>query len=238
MRIATALLAAALVVGCSDRQPSAPAPTSGIGPGPVEGRVLEKLGAGSYIYLRLSTAEGELWAAVPNSSVTVGAEVTIANPHLMEGFTSPTLERTFERIVFGTLAQTPGAEALPPGHPRVDTAAAPAGHPQKAAVAKAEGGAGKTVAEVHSQRADLSGQPVTVRGEVVKFNAGILGANWVHLRDGSGSAQAGDHDLLVTTQDTVAVGDVVVIEGRVSVDRDFGAGYQYAVMIENGTVLR
>lgn len=74
---------------------------------PVEGTVLERLDAGTYSYLRLKTKAGELWAAVPRAEVPNGMTVTIRNAQPMDGFQSPSLKRTFERIVFGTLELPP-----------------------------------------------------------------------------------------------------------------------------------
>jgi hypothetical protein len=59
-----------------------------------------------------------------------------------------------------------------------------------------------------------------------------MGKNWVHLRDGSGTAGK-DNDITVTTGDRVAVGDVVTAKGTVRVDKDFGAGYAYPVIVED-----
>jgi hypothetical protein len=71
---------------------------------------------------------------------------------------------------------------------------------------------------------------------VVKVNAGILGKNWLHLQDGSGSAADGTNDVLVTTQDAAAVGDVVTARGTVRTDVNLGMGYAYAVVIDEATV--
>ena len=76
----------------------------------------------------------------------------------------------------------------------------------------------------------LAGKPVTFRGKVVKTNPDIMGKNWLHVRDGSG--EEGTNDLTITTADTVAVGDVVTAKGKVYVDKDFGAGYAYPVIVE------
>ena len=46
--------------------------------------------------------------------------------------------------------------------------------------------------------AALKDVKVAVRGKVVKFLPAIMGKNWIHLRDGSGSTAAGDFDLTVT----------------------------------------
>jgi hypothetical protein len=105
-------------------------------------------------------------------------------------------------------------------------------------VKKAEGTNGRTVAELFSQRAALKGQEVAVRGKVVKFTSGVMGRNWVHLRDGSGSREKKDDDVTITTNDVVAVGDVVLARGTVGLDKDFGAGYVYPVLIEGAKVAR
>jgi hypothetical protein len=71
---------------------------------------------------------------------------------------------------------------------------------------------------------------------VVKVNIGIMGKNWLHLRDGSGSAADGSNDILVTTRDTAALGDIVSIKGTVRTDVNLGSGYTYAVLIEDAAV--
>ena len=103
-------------------------------------------------------------------------------------------------------------------------------------VAKAEGAGGKTVAEVWAARVTLKDSPVTIRGKVVKFLPAIMGKNWLHLRDGSGARANGDDDITVTTGDSAAVGDVVLVRGTVRIDKDFGAGYRYAVIVEEANV--
>jgi hypothetical protein len=103
-------------------------------------------------------------------------------------------------------------------------------------VQKAAGADARTVEEVWTQKADLKEKSVTIRAQVVKFSPGIMGKNWIHLRDGSGSADKATHDITVTTQDEVKVGDVVTAKGLVRVDKDFGAGYAYPVIIEDAKV--
>jgi hypothetical protein len=97
---------------------------------------------------------------------------------------------------------------------------------------------GKTVAETFAAKDQLKDKPVVIRGKVVKFLSGIMGKNWLHLRDGSGSADKGDNDITVTTNDVVAVGEVVTVTGTVRVDKDFGAGYRYPVIVEEAKVAK
>ena len=84
-----------------------------------------------------------------------------------------------------------------------------------------------------SQKASLKEKGVTVKGQVVKFSPGIMNRNWIHLQDGSGSADKKTNDITVTTQDDAKVGDVVTVKGTVRLDKDFGAGYAYPVIVED-----
>lgn len=203
----------------------------------VTGTVLDTMDAGGYTYMKLKTADGETWAAVKQAKVTVGSTVTIVNPMPMDGFESKTLDRRFDRILFGALA-APAAGAddaavrasMAAQHAAAATGAEADG---RISVTKAEGPEGRTVAEVFAQRAALKGKKVAVRGMVVKFSPRIMGKNWVHLRDGSGTAEGKDNDLTVTTGETVAKGEIVLVRGVLSVDRDFGGGYTYRVVVED-----
>ena len=223
----------------------------------VSGVVGETLDASDYTYMRLETSGGEIWAAVTKASVKKGDRVTVVNAMSMDGFESKTLNRKFEHIVFGNLgggtaaAASAAASAPVSSHGSASEApqrsqmaaqhAAAAGGPADAGdvtVAKAEGKDARTVAQVFAERLSLVNKAVSVRGKVVKANASIMGRNWIHIRDGSGSREKKDDDLTVTTQDGASVGDVVVVRGVVHVDRDFGAGYSYPVVLEDAKVTR
>jgi len=225
------LLAAAPLAWSADVKPPAAMAQAGA---PVSGEVMEVQNVESYTYLRLHTAQGDTWAAVPTAKVAKGAKVTIDNPMTMSNFQSKALKKTFDTIVFGTLAtgDRPAGQVA---------AAAPHAMPAKAAepdakVPKATGPNARTVAEVTGKPADVKDKPVLLRGKVVKYNAGIMGKNWIHLRDGSGSEKDSTNDLLVTTKEEAKVGDIVTVKGVARIDKDFGAGYSYKVMIEDATV--
>lgn len=200
------------------------------------GAVLEAIGASGYTYLRVDTGQGEVWLAAPQLAVEVGDRVRWAPGMLMQGWHSDTLDRTWDEVRFISQIQVEGAEpappAMPPGHPPV--AAPPPAAADSGPVEKLEGGF--TVAQIHSRAAELAGQRVAVRGRVVKANLGIMGSNWLHVRDGSGDAEGGSNDLTVTTNGQAEVGDVVVVEGTLATDKDFGAGYRYAVIVEDAAV--
>lgn len=103
-------------------------------------------------------------------------------------------------------------------------------------IPKAKDPNAKTVAEIIKKSVALKDKTVVVRGKVVKYNAGIMGKNWIHLRDGSGSAADNTDDILVTTTNETKLDDVVTVKGIVHNDKDFGAGYAYKVLIEEATL--
>lgn len=194
----------------------------------LKGEVLEVKDVDTYTYLRLKTADGETWAAVGRAPLKKGAKVTIEDVMVMNNFESKALKKTFPKIVFGTLAGAGAASGMPAGHsgmPKVEYAG-------DVKVPKASGADARTVAEVVTKSAELKDKTVLIRGKVVKYSPGIMGKNWIHLRDGSGSAADNTNDLLVTTTDPAKVGDVVVVKGVVHTDRDFGSGYAYKVLVE------
>ena len=245
MRSVVMVALATVVLGCSVEATENPPVVQSTDQNRIAGTVLETLDASSYTYLRIETADGEAWAAVPQVRLEIGAHVVIANPQAMPNFESKTLGRRFEMIYFGTLedqrASSPMAKggASPHGSMQGGTGrvvSADDANAEPIDVAKAEGATGRTVAELYAERSDLSGKTVAVRGKVVKYSAGIMGRNWIHLQDGTGDATAGTHDITVTSSVTTAVGDTVLVEGTVAVDRDFGAGYRYAVIVEDASV--
>lgn len=205
----------------------------------VKGEVLEVRDVETYTYLRLKTRDGETWAAVAKAAVSKGAKVTIENAVVMNNFHSKSLDKTFSTIVFGSLSGAPAATQAAAS----DMAAAHAGLAKPVAtadihVAKASGANARTVAEITAKDADLKDKPVLVSGKVVKYNPGIMGKNWIHLRDGTGSAADNTDDILVTSTDAVKLGDVVTMKGVVRTDRDFGAGYAYKVLVEDASLQR
>jgi hypothetical protein len=221
------LILAAPFVGAAD------APT----PSVVKGKVLEVKDVEAYTYLRLKTKDGETWAAVAKSPVKNGSEVTIENVMVMNNFESKSLKKTFPTILFGNLAGSSAASAGAKVAAAPKTAAAPkAADTPDVVVPKASGANAFTVAEIVTKASELKDKPVLVRGKVVKYNPAIMGKNWIHLRDGSGSAASNSNDILVTTANETKVGEVVTVKGVVHTDKDFGSGYAYKVLIEEATI--
>ena len=208
----------------------------------IKGKIIERMDAPPYTYLKLKTGKTEVWTAVPETKVAKGTVVTVLNVMQMDNFESKTLKRKFEVIFFGTAAALGDAAVPAEGTAPGDVALTHAKAAKGPAVApdvkvdKATGPDARTVAEVHAQKAALKGKPVSIHGKVVKYTAEVMGKNWMHLRDGSGDAGKGDNDIAITTKDSVKVGDLVLVRGVVRTNKDFGAGYTYEVIVEDATI--
>jgi hypothetical protein len=98
----------------------------------------------------------------------------------------------------------------------------------------AEGGI--TIAELLSDSKKYSGQTVRIKGKVTKVNPEIMGKNWIHLQDGTGTND--QYDITVTSAEVPATGDVVTFEGKITLDRDFGYGYTYKVLMEDAKIIK
>ena len=202
----------------------------------VKGEVLEVQIVEAYTYLRLNTHDGEIWAVVIKEPVKKGTVITIENVTVMKNFESKALKRAFPTILFGNLASSGASAPYANVMGSAYLAQAKKAEGGDMPVPKASGANARTVVEIITQSAKLKGQPVLVSGKVVKYNPDIMGKNWIHLRDGSGSAADDTNDILVTTTGHAKLGDVVTVKGIVQTDKNFGAGYVYQVLIEEATL--
>ena len=94
----------------------------------------------------------------------------------------------------------------------------------------------KTVETLYQDKAALNGHEVQLRGKVVKVNNGIMNRNFLHIQDGTG--KEGSNDVTVTSDETASVGEEVTITGTLAVDKDFGAGYTYPLLIEQAKITK
>ena len=204
------------------------------------GTVAETMNAGEYTYVRLHTARGDVWMAASTFTVAKGEKITAAVNMAMENFHSKSLNRDFPIIYFvssvarqgETLPATATAPALATSH----GAAAPEADEPPPVKPVAPPPGGMSIADLWARRESLSGKAILVRGTVVKVNNQIMGMNWFHLQDGSGSAGNRTNDVTITTAAMVKVGDVVTVSGTLATDKDFGAGYAYDAIVEKATV--
>jgi hypothetical protein len=172
-------------------------------------------------------------------TVNVGDDVTVLQGVPMPDYHSKTLDRTFDMVYFAPSIVVAGAEQPAGGMP-ADPLLTHKGRTvvettdvDLSGITPAEGG--QAIADLFAGKTELAGKPVKVRGKVVKFSSNIMGKNWLHLQDGTG--ESGTNDLAVTTSATVQKGDTVIASGTLVIDKDFGYGYVYDVIIEDAEVI-
>lgn len=239
-----------------DPAPLAHAEAPAEAPVALEGDVLEVIPVAQYTYARIGTkgTEGK-WVAFPAAALRVGAHMKLRDAVKMTDFTSKTLNRSFAVIYFGVIDDAAGEHghgsqgasaevagghaetADPNGSGESVHGMAPAADVEVKKVDRAPGPNGKTVAEIILGRTDLAGKKVRLRATVVKATAGVLGKTYLHLRDGSGDAGAGTNDLSATTTAVPTVGQTVVLEGTLGLDRDIGSGYKFPTILEDAVII-
>ncbi|WP_432822753.1 GW dipeptide domain-containing protein [Trichloromonas sp.] len=240
-----------MAAGCKDETPKttaapqAPAQTAAPAPAAMQGKsgtVVETMNAAGYTYVQVDTGSEKFWAAAPEFQVAVGDTVAVPEGMPMPNYHSKTLNRDFDLVYFVPAIMAGGAEGAAGGMMAAPAGELPSGHPAIGApkaddidltgIVKVDGG--KSIEEIFAGKAELAGQQISVRGKVVKFSAEIMGKNWIHLQDGTGGE--GTNDLTITTNAMAKVGDTVVVSGTLTTDKDFGHGYQYDLIIEDGQV--
>ncbi len=197
--------------------------------------VQETKDADKYTYMRVKEGNKDFWIASEKIPVANGDTVYYSRADEMKNFKSKTLDKTFESIYFvndiskekpsmsGNTAMEGQQE-----HPQIEV-----NKDENIKIEPVEGG--YTIQQIYDQKDDLAGKTVKVKGKVTKFNESIMNRNWVHIQDGTNSGD--NFDLLITTPDFVKVGDIITAEGVLAVDKDFGAGYKYDVVVEDAKIM-
>ncbi len=182
----------------------------------------------NYTYIKADENGNEFWIAVTRMQPEKGQTLYFSKSMEMKNFKSDALNRTFESVLFvQDVSPTPPSAGQPVGHPQVY-------NQTKQDVNVQPLKDGKTVAQIYEQKDQLNGQIVKVKGKVVKYNPHIMGRNWIHIQDGTGKDN--NFDLMVTSADSARAGELVVVEGTVEINQDFGAGYAYPVLLSNAKV--
>jgi hypothetical protein len=196
-----------------------PALASPVPEGMVRGTVLETMNSGGYTYVFIETDQDQRWVAARQTAVAIGDVVQSFPGMPMSEFTSKTLNRTFDIVYFVDVVHNLSAPAAEAADNNV-----------------VELKSGQNIAYLYSNKDSIATQTFSLRGKVVKYNEGILGWNFIHIQDGSGDAADGNNDLTVTSKNTTAVGETVVVTGTMILDRDFGAGYKFPLLMEDANI--
>jgi len=189
--------------------------------------VQEVIQATSYTYLKVKEADEDFWIAINKRQIEPGAKISFAGALEMNNFKSKDLQRTFDKIYF--VNRIVGDES-PATQESMSMPHQTKPEPEKKEISVEPAEGGITIGELFANRDSYADQTVLVKGQVTKVNRAIMDRNWVHLQDGT--SDSGKFDLTITTTDDVKVGDVATFEGKITLNKDFGAGYSYEVIME------
>ncbi len=199
-------------------------------------KVEEVIQTTSYTYMKVKEKKLRYWIAVVRQEAAPGESYSYSTAYEMTNFKSNELDRTFQTIFFvqdlsdgsgGSVgAMNPMGSMMQPQKPRIALN-------EEISVDPAAGGI--SIGDLFRNRSDYSSKKVRIRGQVVKVVPEVMNKNWVHIQDGT--SDSGNFDLTVTTREVLVAGDVVTFEGTISLDKDFGAGYIYAVILEDAAVI-
>lgn len=190
--------------------------------------VEEVLHTEKYSYLSVSEGEDTYWIAIPKSEVAVGDNLIYRGGLKKQNFLSKEYNRVFETLYLvsdirkmGSQGSAMAGGAMPEGHPAIDP---------PTNITPASGAI--TIGELSGHPKKYEGKTVMVTGKVIKVNPMIMNRNWIHLQDGTGD----NYDLTVTTAENIPLGAIVTVEGTIALNKDFGAGYRYDLIMEGAVV--
>jgi len=190
-----------------------------------EGTVVDTLDGGGYTYMQIDDTKKKYWVAVEGTKVEKGTEVRFTEELRAKNFESKSLNRTFDEIVFASNLQyrtkVPEAGNLALISEQVKESP----YKQKDTM---------SVKEAWEKRASLKDKTISIRGKVVKASQNIISRNWIHIQDGTGEGSEVGR-IVFTSKELPKVGDIVTATGVVTVDKDFGSGYFYKIIVENAT---
>ncbi|MCF8372146.1 MAG: hypothetical protein K9H64_11025 [Bacteroidales bacterium] len=195
-------------------------------------KVVEVIGGKTYSYLKVEEGSEKRWLATTLGDFHEGQTLYFTSGMEMRNFESKELERTFDVIYFITSVsdQAVIAKDEPEKDPHNSLKSV---DKVEINISPAEGGI--SLAALFENMDSYEGKKVIVSGQVVKYNAGILNRNWVHIQDGSKFNEL--FDLTITTNDEVALGDTVTFEGIVTLNKDFGSGYKYDIIVMDASLM-
>lgn len=191
-------------------------------------KAVEILQAEKYTYMKVVENADTFWIAASKMDAAKGRSYFYRGGLLKTNFESQEFNRTFDKIFL--VSQIIDASAHPGNSGQ---GSAPVGSAPEVDIKKVAGLL--SLNKLMAAPSQYAGKSVVVGGKVVKVNNGIMGKNWIHIQDGT-MHKGKKCDFTVTTQENIPMGATVAFEGKVFVDKDFGAGYRYDIIMEEAVV--
>lgn len=198
-------------------------------------KVNEILKTKRYLYLNVSEkgAAEPFWIATRIMDVTVGETYFYKGGLLKTDFESKEFNKVFDKIYLVSSDLVLANHASNPNFQNKSNDISSNGNPSKTVQKQVAVKGSIKIAELVKNAKKYEGKTVQISGTCKKLNASIMGKNWIHLTDGSYDS----YDLVVTSTEMVNEGDFVTFKALVTLNKDFGAGYKYDLILEKGTIV-
>lgn len=201
--------------------------------------VAEVIQGNTYTYMKVKEDMAEKWIATGKTEAEAGDVLYYGEALEMPNFHSKEIDRTFEKIYFIDMVSETPITSNPMG--QMPMGQMGQGHSgaveteQKSSISLDKSDDEVTISRIYANPKEFEGKEFEIRGVVTKVNKEIMGKNWVHLQDGT--SNNGAFDLTITTQALPKVNDEVTFKGTVTLEKDFGAGYYYDVIMEDAELV-
>jgi hypothetical protein len=183
-----------------------------------------------YSYVKVNEDGQKYWIAITRREIEIGKTYYFEPEGLMLDFESKNLGRTFDSLYFVSVFGAHGLDNEDEFHGHGMSKSEDSGTRDNISIERPEGGI--TIHELYANKDAYENQIVVIRGIVTKVNQGILDKNWIHIQDGTSHGE--NNDLTITTDDLPKIDEIVTFQGKISLNKDFGAGYKYDVIMEEG----
>ncbi len=222
-------LAATMLFSCNDK-----AQVQNVPEGVHQIVVTQTTPATRYSVMEVNEKDSKYWISTSPIDVKVGDTLYYTDALKQMNFEVKELDKVFDELflvndISKTLNTNTQAMQGEMKHPNTQT-----GFNSDIQIELPEGAV--SIANVFDNPDSYVGKVVKLKGKVTKFNEAILSTNWIHIQDGTGDKQKNNFDITITTKDAAAVGDVIVIEGILNKDVDFGSGYKYNLIVQDATI--
>jgi len=193
--------------------------------------VEEVVQASAYTYLLGKENDKTTWLALPKIEASKGEIYYYQGGMEMKNFKSTELKRTFDSILFiEGVQRTDSFQNKSAGTTNTNLKPVPK---LNKIINTVEGSI--TIAELITNKNEYANKLVKIRGQVTKYNRAIMGKNWIHIQDGTECS--GENDLTITSEMETQKGEVIIVEGKIILDKDFGSGYFYKIIMEEGKII-
>jgi hypothetical protein len=199
--------------------------------------VNEVLPAQKYVYVHVTEGNQQYWVATMKKEITVGGAYFFRGGLLKTNFESKEYNRMFDKIyLVSQFVPSAHGDDIHSGtsmKATLNTSDIDKSNQDKP-VKQIKKSGSISIAELVSNPQKYEGQTVQVSGVCFKINPKIMGRNWIHLRDGSRD----DFDLVITSDEFVPEGMEVTLSALVVLNKDYGSGYKYDLILEDGKVMK